>query len=113
MIFDNLDEKYIEDAVKLAKKQYDIEREYIESLYEKDYTDVLNSLIYDIFNRKSGVIAVDRGNVLGYLSFFGGINGQFGKVKGSFSPIYANAYGGEDRGRLASLIYIIKQACMH
>lgn len=105
MIFDKLDEKYIEDAVKVAKKQYDIEQKYIEALYEKDYTDILTDLIYDIFKRKCGVIAVDRGKVLGYLSFFGGINGQFGNVKGSFSPLYANAYGGEDRGRLASLLF--------
>ncbi|SHJ09885.1 Acetyltransferase (GNAT) family protein [Clostridium cavendishii DSM 21758] len=105
MIFDRLDEKYIEDAVRLAKKQYDIEQKYIDALYEKDYTDTLTGLIYDIFKRKCGVIAVDKGNVLGYLSFIGGINGQFGNVKGSFSPLYANAYGEEDRGRLVSLLF--------
>jgi GNAT superfamily N-acetyltransferase len=46
-----------------------------------------------------------RGKVLGYLSFWGGNNGQFGNVKGSFSPLFANGYGGEDRGKIASLLF--------
>lgn len=105
MIFDKLNEKYLEEAVRLAKSQYNMEQKYIEALYEKDYKDILTDLLYEIFNRKYGVVAVEKGKVLGYLSFIGGINGQFGNVKGSFSPLYANAYGGEDRGKLVSLLF--------
>ena len=105
MIFEKLDEKYLEDAIKLAQAQYNMEQKYIEALYEKDYKDILTDLLSEIFKRKYGVVAVERGNVLGYLSLWGGNNGQFGNVKGSFSPLFANGYGGEDRGKIASLLF--------
>ncbi|MDF2591204.1 MAG: hypothetical protein K0S75_670 [Clostridia bacterium] len=40
MIFEKLNDKYIEDAVKLAQTQYDMEREHIEVLHEKNYKDI-------------------------------------------------------------------------
>lgn len=41
MLFDNLDEKYLQEAVKLAQAQYNMEQKHIEALYEKDYKEVL------------------------------------------------------------------------
>lgn len=43
--------------------------------------------------------------MLGYLGFCGSINGFFGNVKGSFSPLFANGYGGENRGKIVSLLF--------
>jgi ribosomal protein S18 acetylase RimI-like enzyme len=105
MIFEKLNEKYIEDAVKIAQAQYNMEQKHIEALYEKDYKEILTASLKDIFKSKYGTVAVERGKVLGYLSFLGGINGQFGNVKGSFSPMFANAYEGENRGKIASLLF--------
>lgn len=105
MLFEKLNEKYIEDAVNLAQAQYDRERKYIEALYEKDYKVVLTDLLTEMFKGNYGVVALEKGKLLGYLSFWAGINGHFGNVKGSFSPLFANGYGGEDRGRLASLLF--------
>jgi hypothetical protein len=72
MIFEKLNDKYIEDAVKLAQTQYDMEREQIEVLHEKNYKDILTASISSIFKRNFGAIAVERGKLLGYLSFWGG-----------------------------------------
>lgn len=105
MIFEKLNEKYIEDAVKLAQAQYNMEQKCIEALYEKDYKEILTALLEDIFKSKYGAVAVERGEILGYLSFWGGINEHFGNVKGSFSPIFANAYKVENRGKIVSLLF--------
>lgn len=105
MIFEKLNEKYLEDAVKLAQAQYNMEQKHIEALYEKDYKDVLTDLLSNIFKRNHGLVAVERGKVLGYLSFWGSVNGHFGNVKGSFSPLFANAYCGESRDKIASLLF--------
>lgn len=105
MIFDKLSKKYLDDAVNLAKSQYNMQQKYIESLYEKNYTVVLTNLILETFNKNYGVIAIDKGKVIGYLSFIGPINNQFGNIKGSFSPLHANAYGGDDRSKLVAPLF--------
>ena len=105
MIFEKLNEKYLEDAVRLAQAQYNMEQKHIEALYEKNYNDVLTDLLSDIFKNKHGLVAVERGKVLGYLSFWRSVNGHFGNVKGSFSPLFANTYSGENRGKIASLLF--------
>jgi len=105
MIFKKLNEKYIEDVVKLAQAQYNKEQKHIEALYEKDYKEILTSSLNDIFKNKYGAVAIEKGKVLGYLSFGGGINELFGNVKGSFSPMFANAYEGDNRGKIASLLF--------
>lgn len=105
MIFEKLNDKYIEDAVRLAQSQYNMEQKHIEALYEKDYKEILTSSLESIFKSKYGAVAVERGKVLGYLSFWGCINEHFGNVKGSFSPMFANAYDGDNRGKIASLLF--------
>jgi GNAT superfamily N-acetyltransferase len=105
MIFEKLNEKYLEDAVKLAQAQYNMEHKHIEALYERDYYDILTDLLNEIFKNNHGLVVVERGKVLGFLGFLEGRNGHFGNVKGSFSPLFANAYGGEHRGKIASLLF--------
>lgn len=105
MIFEKLNEKYLEDAIKLAQEQYNMEQEYIEALYERGYKDVLTDSISEIFKCKYGGVAVDRGKVLGYLSFWGGLSGHFGNVKGSFSPLFANAVSGLNRSKTSSMLF--------
>lgn len=105
MTFDILNEKYVEDAVKLAQAEYNMEQKQIEALYEKNYHDVLTNSLKYMFKSKYGVIALEGGKLLGYLAFWGGWDGHFGNVKGSFSPLFANAFGGEYRGKTASLLF--------
>jgi GNAT superfamily N-acetyltransferase len=105
MIFEKLNEKHIEDAVKLAQTQYNMEQKHIEALYEKDYKDVLTNLLSELFRSNYGLAAIEKGKLIGYLGFWGGIEGFFGNVKGAFSPLFGNAYSGTDRERLASLLF--------
>lgn len=105
MVLEKLNEKYIGDAVKLAQAEYNIEKEHVEALYEKDFKDILTYSLNDIFSSKNGVVAVEKGKLIGYLGFWRSVNGHFGNVKGSFSPLFANAISGENRGKTASLIF--------
>lgn len=105
MIFEKLNEKYLEDIIKLAQEQYNMAQKHIEALNNKDYKDVLNDSFKDILKSNRGLVAVERGKVLGYLGFWGSMDNHFGNVKGSFSPLFANAYSGENRGKLASLLF--------
>lgn len=105
MVFEKLNEKYVEDAVKLAQAEYNMEQKHIEALYEKNYHDVLTNSLNDMFKGKYGAVVLERGKLLGYQSFWGGWDGHFGKVKGSFSPLFANAVGGENRGKTASILF--------
>ena len=98
-------EKYVEDAVKLAQAEYNMEKKQIEALYDKDYKEILTDSLNDMFKSKYGTVAVERGKLIGYLGFWGGRNGHFGNVKGSFSPLFANAFGGDNRGKTASLLF--------
>lgn len=105
VLLEKLNEKYIEDAVKLAQAEYDMEKEHVEALYEKDYKEILTHSLNDMFRGKYGVVAVEKGKLIGYLGFWGGMDGHFGNVKGSFSPLFANAISGENRGKTASLLF--------
>lgn len=105
MIFEKLDEKYLEDAVKLAQSEYNMEQKHSEALYERDYKDVLAASLKDMFKSNYGAVAVERGKLEGYLGFWSGFQGQFGNVKGSFSPLFASAVGGKNRGKTASLLF--------
>jgi GNAT superfamily N-acetyltransferase len=105
MIFEKLNEKHVEDAVKLAQAQYSMEQKNIEALYEKDYRDVLTHLIGNFFKNNYGMAAFENGKLVGYSGYWGGIEGFFGNVKGAFSPLFGNAYSGHDRGKLASLLF--------
>jgi predicted acetyltransferase len=105
MIFEKLNEKYLEDAVKLAQEQYNSEQKYIEALYRKDYKGIFSDLLKDIFKSKYGLVALEGGKVLGYLGFLRPRSEHFGNVKGTFSPLFANAYAGEDRGKISTLLF--------
>lgn len=105
MIFERINEKYLEEAVKLAQTQYNMEQEQVEALQQKDYSDILYNLLSSIFSNKYGAVALEHGKLIGYLGFWGGIDGFFGNVKGAFSPLFANAVQGENRGRTMSLLF--------
>ena len=105
MVFEKLNEKYVEDAIKLAQDDYNREQKLVEALYEKDYREILTSSLSDMFKSKYGAVAVENGKLLGYLGFWGGWDGHFGNVKGSFSPLFANAFSGENRNKTCSLLF--------
>lgn len=105
MTFEKLNEKYVEDAVKIAQIAYNMEQKQNETLYEKNFQEVLTRSLKELFTGNYGAVAVEKGKLLGYLGFWGGWYGHFGRVKGSFSPLFGNAISGESRGKLLSLLF--------
>ncbi|TGY44275.1 GNAT family N-acetyltransferase [Clostridium sartagoforme] len=105
MGFRKLELKYIDDAVELAMKEYKNECINNKQLLVKNYRAKLRELIVDIFSSKYGLLAIQDEELVGYLVFWGGFQGQFGNVKGSFSPLFGSAFGGRNRKKTASLLF--------
>ncbi len=63
MVFEKLNEKYVEDAVKLAQADYDMERKHVKSLYEKDFKDELTHSLTDTFKSRYGAVALENGKL--------------------------------------------------
>ncbi|WP_234117413.1 GNAT family N-acetyltransferase [Clostridium hydrogenum] len=97
--------KYIDEAVGLAIIEYKNECTNNKQLLVKNYMNKLKALISDIFNSKYGLLAIEDEKLVGYLMFWGGFEGQFGNVKGSFSPLFGSAFAGRNRQKTASLLF--------
>jgi len=105
MEFRKTELKYIDEAVELAVREYKNECANNNQLLVRNYRDKLKDLISDIFSSKYGLVAIEGGSLVGYLMFLGGFEGQFGNVKGSFSPLFGSAFAGKSRGKTASLLF--------
>lgn len=105
MEFRKTEPKYIDEAVELAIREYNNECANNNQLLVKNYRDKLKVLISDIFNSKYGLVAIEDEKLVGYLMFWGGFDGHFGNVKGSFSPLFGSAFGGRNRQKTASLLF--------
>lgn len=105
MEFRKTEPKYIDEAVELAIREYNNECTNNNQLLVKNYKDKLKDLISDIFNSKYGLVAIEDEKLVGYMMFWGGFEGHFGNVKGSFSPLFGSAFGGRNRKKTASLLF--------
>lgn len=105
MEFRKTEPKYIDEAVELAIREYKNECATNNQLLVKNYKEKLKTLISDIFNSKYGLVAIEDEKLVGYMIFWGGFEGHFGNVKGSFSPLFGSAFGGRNRQKTASLLF--------
>lgn len=105
MEFRSPEQKYVEEAVELAMIEYENECTANKQLLVKNYRDTYKESISLIFKGKYGLVAVEDEKLVGYLMFWGGSEGHFGNVKGSFSPLFGSAFGGRDRQKTASLLF--------
>jgi len=105
MEFKKLESKYLKDAVRLAIHEYESECAKCEHLIQKDFKYELTKLIAELFESKYGMVALNEDELIGYLVFEGPWDGFFGKVKGAFSPLGGSAFGGNERNKLASLLF--------
>lgn len=105
MEFKKAEPQYIDEAVELAIKEYKNECDNNNQLLVRNYMDKFKDLISDIFNSKYGLVAIEDGKLVGYLIFWGGFEGHFGNVKGSFSPLFGSAFAGKSRKKTASLLF--------
>ncbi|MDO5573667.1 MAG: GNAT family N-acetyltransferase [bacterium] len=105
MIFDQMKESYINEAIALAIQEYQDECSHCKGLPKEDIRPAITSLLHALMNQKYGCVALEDGQVIGYLLFYGPMDGFFGEVKGVFSPLGGSAFCGKDRGRLASFLF--------
>lgn len=105
MNFETIHEKHVDKAIKLAEEAYNRERMLIEALGDRSIQGNIKESLEELFSKNCGIVAFEAGEMLGYMSFWGGLENQFGNVIGSFSPLHGNAVGGKNRGQLASLLF--------
>lgn len=105
MEFKRVSESYIDEAVKLAMIEYGEECNRCPQLIQDDFTNRIRGLITELFKSQYGMAAFQQGKLIGYLAFWNPCEQFFGVNKGVFSPLGGNAFAGNDRGKLASLLF--------
>lgn len=105
MKFENVDKKYVDQAVEIALKEYNAECTKCPQLIKKDMKKELEDLLTGLFNNGYGKVAIEDEKVLGYLTFWGPWEGFHGNVKGVFSPLGGSGFSGGDRRKLASQLF--------
>ena len=104
MEFKQVNQKYVDDAVELALAEYNNECEKCRQLISDNYKEKLKELVTELFKSKYGMVAIEDGKLIGYISFWEIRNGFFGNCNGVFSPLGGSAFVGKDRNKLASLL---------
>lgn len=96
-----------EEAIALCRQEYMEERQKSPVLppVDKETDDRMSGIIRQIKNAPYGKALTKEGRLVGFLAFWGPFDGFHGTVKGVFSPLGASAFGGNDRGKEASLLF--------
>ena len=106
--FEKFTEKHIDEAVLLAKAEWEAERASCPDLPCYPFEERLNQILWWLSNQNfGGKAAFCDGKLVGYLLFAGPWDGMFGNGKGVFSPLGGSAfsYAYENRGKLASMLF--------
>lgn len=93
------------EAIELGIKEYQSECTVSTQLVTMDITNALESIMNELRENPNALVAVDDGILVGYLGFLGPWDGVFGNCKGVFSPLGFHAFGGKNRGKVASLLF--------
>lgn len=101
----DLEMKYLKESVELAVEEYRQEARKCKALIPSNFKDELKEMITALFEHKCGKVAVVNGRVVGYIAFWGPLDGFHGNVKGVFSPLGGSAFGGVNREKTASMLY--------
>lgn len=99
------DAKYIDEALELVRQEYKNEQILSTQLPDWNYDTYARSILSEIFKQKYTMMAIEDGKLIGYLGFWGPIDGFFGEVKGAWSPLCGSAFAGNDRAKLASKLF--------
>ncbi len=102
MKIQNMEQKYVKEALLLALEEYSIECTKCPQLMTRSFEKELEVIIQRLFKNKYGKVAVENGRVIGYLAFEGPWYGFHGNVKGVFSPLGGSAFVGDNRDMVAS-----------
>jgi len=102
MVFERLDEKYVDQALVLALAEYRTEYNKIKDMPNIDFKDEIGDLLTDLFQKKYGVVAKEGEKIIGYMAFNSPVDGFFGNCKGVFSPLGGSAFPYTKRQIIAS-----------
>lgn len=105
MIFKNVGKEYVEEVLHIAMEEYKAECLKCPDLIQGNFEEELSGLLEALFDNHIGKVAIENEKVIGYLAFWGPIEGFFGNVKGAFSPLGGSGFSGENRSKLASKLF--------
>lgn len=105
MNFENVNKKYVEEALKIAIEEYEAECVACPQLVKKDFSRSIEALLEELFEKGQGKVAIENNEVIGYLAFKGPWEGFHGKSKGVFSPLGGSGIRGSNRGKLISRLF--------
>ena len=89
----------------LAVWEYEQECRKCPALIPEKFEEELREIIMGTLDGKYAKVALEDGQLVGFLVFFGPWDGFFGNVKGAFSPLGCSAFGGKNREKLASMLF--------
>lgn len=99
-------------AIELAQQEYEAERSYNHELYPINMVEHLKPLLTYLIENQRGMAAVEAGSLRGFLVFYPPFDGLNGKAKGVFSPLGGNAFSGNNKARIASLLFEASSAML-
>lgn len=100
-----IEDKFIDELTDIAVKEYKDECCKCSQLMKADFRKDIEEILHSLCKSKYGKVAIDNGKVIGYLSFWGPWDGYFATRKGAYSPVVGNGFIGDNRGKLASLLF--------
>ncbi|MGN9164484.1 GNAT family N-acetyltransferase [Tissierellaceae bacterium HCP3S3_D8] len=102
MKIQNMEQKYIKEALTLAIEEYNMECTKCPQLMKRSFKQELEILIQRLFKNKYGKVAIENGKVIGYIAFKEPQDEFHGNARGVFSPLGGSAFTGSNRSMLAS-----------
>lgn len=87
MEFRLLKDKHVEEVSELVMNQYEEEVSCVEALPKHDFTEMIQKNIRKMLKNNLGVIALEKGDIIGFMCGYGPIKGFNGKDTGLFIPI--------------------------
>lgn len=103
--FEKLSSKHVEDAAKIALSGYMDERAAVPALPEADYYNSVCRMINALTDSDLGTVALENGNVVGYLTCYPPMQNHFGTAKGVFSPLHGHGAVKENRAKIYARLY--------
>lgn len=105
MEFRELDEKYLNEAVKLASAAYKEEKSNVEEIDTKDYEETLYNDIKELFSNKIGTLLFDKDELIGYLAFWGIWDSDKQSIRATASPVIGYGIKGGNKERIMSMLF--------
>ncbi len=96
----------MEDAFILCRQEYVEECKNNENIppLDAELEERMREGIAQASNAPYGKALYQGDTLMGFIAFYGPWNGFHGSAKGVFSPLAASAFGGKDRGKVATIL---------